>query len=331
MTSDLLVEMNHDALMAMLDLIHEGIWDWNANTGYVYRSSGWYKMLDYDVHSLDNTVFTWENLIHPDDFARVMAHFDNFISGQSLTYNIQYRCRKKGGDYLWIEDTATIIAHNQDGSVARIIGAHRDISSEKSIEEHDLFEQNTLKEIIEQQTAELNEANRALNEKVTVIEKLAVTDTLTHISNRFGFETKLNNEIARAKRFNETLSLILFDLDNFKPVNDTYGHTRGDELLCSVADLLTSHLRNIDLPVRWGGDEFMILLVNTPLNDAKKLAEKFRIMIAQQPDIKSLGVTASFGVVALNPNEDAKHFIIRADNALYDSKNSGRNKVSTLQ
>jgi diguanylate cyclase (GGDEF)-like protein/PAS domain S-box-containing protein len=328
MKPDLLVSMDQPTLIALLNLIKEGIWDWNANTGFVYRSAGWYNMLEYDVHSLDNTVMTWENIIHPDDFNRVMEHFDKFITGQSDTYQIEYRCKKSDGDYLWIEDTATIVSKNDDGSVARVIGAHRDISSEKHIEEQNEIKERGLKKIIEQQTAELNQVNEALSEKISLIEKFAATDALTKISNRFGFETKLNNEISRVKRFNESLSLILFDLDNFKPVNDTFGHTRGDELLCCVGNLLKSHLRDIDLPVRWGGDEFMILLINTPLDHAKKLAEKIRVMIAEKAEMKELNVTASFGVAELAHDEGAKDFIIRAHQALYVSKHSGRNRVT---
>jgi len=131
MQSALLPDVNEQSLRTTLELISDGIWDWNANTGYVYRSPSWYTMLGYDIDSLDNTVFTWENVIHKADFERVMAHFDDYITYKSSEYKIQYCCKTKDGSYLWIEDTAAIVAQNKDGSVARMIGAHRNIEAEK--------------------------------------------------------------------------------------------------------------------------------------------------------------------------------------------------------
>jgi diguanylate cyclase (GGDEF)-like protein len=122
----------------------------------------------------------------------------------------------------------------------------------------------------------------------------------------------------------------VFDLDNFKPVNDVYGHSSGDLVLFKVADVLRQHLREIDIPARWGGDEFLILLTNTSKGQASTLAEKLRLLIAQQPDIKAFSVTASFGVAQLGQDEDPMRLTIRADKALYQSKDEGRNKVTSL-
>ena len=113
--------LNADMLHTVLELVSDGIWDWNANTGFVYRNPGWYQMLGYEPHSLGNTVFTWESVIHPDDIDRVMACFDAYLSGQSTDYRAEYRCRCRNGDFIWIEDRGRIIARNPDGSVARMI------------------------------------------------------------------------------------------------------------------------------------------------------------------------------------------------------------------
>ena len=107
------------------------VWDWNANTGFVYRNPGWYEMLGYHRHALENSVFTWENVIHPDDYPRVMKLFDDYIHRRAPHYQTEYRCRKKDGSYLWIEDRGYVIARNADGSVARMVGAHRDIHLRK--------------------------------------------------------------------------------------------------------------------------------------------------------------------------------------------------------
>ena len=117
--------LNADMLHTVLELVSDGIWDWNANTGFVYRNPGWYEMLGYPRHSLDNNVFTWENVIHPEDYPQVMTRFDDYINRRAPHYQIEYRCRKQDGSYLWIEDRGYVIARNADGSVARINSSSR--------------------------------------------------------------------------------------------------------------------------------------------------------------------------------------------------------------
>src|SRR5471030_1237557 len=131
-----LSDFNEDMLHAVMELVSDGIWDWNANTGFVYRNPGWYEMLGYPRHSLENTVFTWESVIHAEDYPRVMAVFDDYINQRAPHYQAEYRCRKEDGSYLWIEDRGYVIARNPDGSAARMVGAHRDIHTPKhSIEQ----------------------------------------------------------------------------------------------------------------------------------------------------------------------------------------------------
>lgn len=322
--------ISEDTLATILEIISDGIWDWHADTGYVYRSPGWYRMLNYDISELENTVFTWESIIHPDDFDRVMTHFDDYITRKSDVYKIEYRCRTKEGTYLWIEDRGRVVEWNSDGTVRRMIGAHRDIDAEKLLQQKHERDKQDLQQLVEMRTQELNLINSQLQKKIVEAEQLATTDLLTSLSNRRGFEKKLKSESARAKRFREPLSLIVFDLDKFKPVNDVYGHASGDLVLNKVAQVLRSNLREIDIPVRWGGDEFLILLTNTSLLQASKLAEKLRQLIGEQPDIKGFSVTASFGVAQLDYDEDPMRLTIRADQALYQSKEAGRNRVTAL-
>jgi PAS domain S-box-containing protein len=124
-------DLTTDMLHAVMELVSDGVWDWNANTGFVYRSPGRYEMLGYPRHSLENSVLTWETVIHPEDFPRVMAAFDDYISQRTALYQTEYRCRKEDGSYLWVEDRGYVIARNPDGSVARMVGAHRDIHLRK--------------------------------------------------------------------------------------------------------------------------------------------------------------------------------------------------------
>lgn len=329
MKRSILPDISEELLSNILEIVSDGVWDWNANTGYVYRNPGWYLMLGYNVDSFQNTVFTWESVIHPDDFDRVMTNFDNYITQKSSTYKVQYRCRTQDNGFLWIEDRGRIVEWNKDGTVGRMIGAHRDISAEKKLEEEGRFKAIALQDAVDERTKELLEVNKLLTIKIKEAECLAVTDSLTSLSNRYQFERKLKIECERAKRFNEPLSLIALDLDHFKPVNDIYGHAKGDLVLQATANIISTNVRKIDLVARWGGDEFMILLPSTKLDQAVVLAEKIREKINNANLCDNLRVTASFGVAHMDHKGEPMRLTISADNALYTSKNSGRNLVSS--
>ncbi|MCX4193715.1 sensor domain-containing diguanylate cyclase [Methylophaga sp. OBS1] len=316
------------AIEALLEIVSDGIWFWHADTGYVYRSPGWYKMLGYNPHSLENNVFTWERVIHPDDYPRVMHHFEQYISGGSDSYEIEYRCMTSSGRPLWIKDTGLIVNKDSDGNVLRMIGAHQDIDALKHLDELNTYEKQSLQNIIDARTHDLTRLNKELSEKAAEAERNASIDYLTSLSNRFSFEQRLESEIARAQRFSEPLSLIVMDLDKFKQINDQYGHPTGDSVLIRMGEILRSNLRQIDLASRWGGDEFALLLPNTPIAHALSVSEKLRNVIQMELVPEALEVSASFGVVELHRDESLIDFMRRADNALYESKNSGRNRVS---
>jgi PAS domain S-box-containing protein len=274
MTETPLPEVSEKSLATTLELISDGIWDWDANTGYVYRSPGWYLMLGYEVDAFENNVFTWENVIHPDDYDRVMAHFDSYITGKSPAYIIEYRCRTKSSDYLWIEDRGKIITRNEDGTVHRMIGAHRNINDQKLLELEGASKNAALQEHIDSRTQELIDVNKQLAEKIREAEHLARTDALTSLFNRYQFDKSLKMEYSRATRFQEPLSLVALDVDDFKPINDLHGHPAGDLVLIKLAKLILLNIRDIDSAARWGGDEFMVLLPNTTLDQAFVLQTK---------------------------------------------------------
>ena len=173
---------------------------------------------------------------------------------------------------------------------------------------------------MEARTAELLSLNAKLNQ-------LATTDDLTGVWNRRYFEEAAEVEIARARRDDEPLTLLMFDIDHFKAINDNLGHQAGDRVLVEVTRRIQGHLRAVDVLGRWGGEEFIVLLPRCGGGDVFQVAEKLRALLADPP-IPEIGVvTASFGVGELRPYESFAHWLKRVDDALYQAKASGRNRV----
>jgi len=323
-----LSDLNEDMLHTILELVSDGIWDWNANTGFVYRNPGWYEMLGYPPHSLNNNVLTWENVIHPDDYPQVMALFDDYLNQRAPGYQAEYRCRKQDGSYTWIEDRGYVLARNADGSVARMVGAHRSIDDKKRLFEALERRNQSLEAIVEERTRELSRVNQQLQIQLEENRKLAETDALTSIANRYLLEKALPQECDRAERFRQPLSLIAMDIDDFKNINDHYGHALGDAALVQVVESVKHCVREGDLLARWGGDEFILILPNTPLADARTLAERIRHGLASLLPVGDFQVTLSFGVVQRFEEEQKTGLLARADQALYRSKIAGKNVIS---
>ncbi len=158
---------------------------------------------------------------------------------------------------------------------------------------------------------------------------LSTTDPMTGIFNRRKMEEFLKMEINRGKRYKIPFSIIMFDIDHFKKINDTYGHIAGDYVLSSLVKLIKENLRETDYFCRWGGEEFLILTPETDLDQATKLAERIRTG-AGNYHFEGIGVvTISIGVTRFCEEDTMDSFMIRADNALYRAKNKGRNRVET--
>ena len=175
---------------------------------------------------------------------------------------------------------------------------------------------------------ELKKNLRALEIEKIEYEKSSKEDPLTGCLNRAGFSGVLLREQEKLNRTGGPVSFMIFDIDHFKEVNDTYGHLVGDEVLVNLAKLVQGMIRNTDSLVRWGGEEFVILSDDTSIQNAAFLAEKLRKAIESTTLITQQQVTCSFGVTEMVPGEDPKSFIARADKALYTSKEGGRNRVT---
>ena len=162
--------------------------------------------------------------------------------------------------------------------------------------------------------------------------KLAVTDGLTGISNRPNMEQSLRSEFERSKRYNSPLSVVLLDVDHFKDVNDSYGHQKGDEILVTFASVLKKFCRANDTAARYGGEEFLMILPQSNAQGAFKIAERVREEIMKMSFVgndSKFSVTTSCGVAELNRDymKNTDQLINVADNAMYEAKNSGRNKT----
>lgn len=176
-----------------------------------------------------------------------------------------------------------------------------------------------LEKKIEQRTQELQKLMHEL-------EALSLTDSLTALANRRAFEQRLNMEWQRATRYEHPLTLMLIDVDHFKRFNDDFGHQTGDHVLAQVGSILQQVVRSTDLACRYGGEEFVIILPDTPLMDALPIAHRLREQVANF-DWPARQVTVSIGVAQLNQQKTANQLVSDADEALYEAKAAGRNQV----
>ncbi|MDR5864328.1 diguanylate cyclase [Halomonas campisalis] len=201
--------------------------------------------------------------------------------------------RNKYGDIypLWQSITAV---HDEQGKIRNFIAVFHNISERKEME----------------------------NE----LERQATRDHLTGAHNRRAFDSALHQAIRQAERGGDTFSLLLFDIDHFKSVNDRHGHDVGDAILKRLANKVSASLRSTDLLARWGGEEFTILLPDTPLSGAATYAERLRQQIADSR-FQGLAITVSLGITQYQPGDDMDGILGRADDALYRAKRAGRNTL----
>lgn len=176
----------------------------------------------------------------------------------------------------------------------------------------------------------LAEAHAQLAIKNKELQALSSTDKLTKLNNRFKIDEIFKHYLNNSTLLGNDLSIIMVDLDEFKNVNDMYGHQAGDMLLKEISQLLSTNLRKTDHIGRWGGEEFLIICPNTNLQGARAAAENLRTVI-ESYSFEVIGKkTASFGIACLNKGEDEKSLFKKADDALYKAKKYGGNRVESL-
>ncbi|CCQ74990.1 GGDEF domain-containing protein [Magnetospira sp. QH-2] len=198
------------------------------------------------------------------------------------------------GRTLFVELVSTPI-FDDDGRVTQIIESHRDV------------------------TAQVQERDE--------LAELAITDPLTLAYNRLKFDQELHIHLQKSRSSGKMLGLIMFDLDHFKEINDTFGHDAGDTVLRETAQLVRSNIRDTDILARWGGEEFMVLTPHCNLAVISRISEALRTAIEAQPFSDAGRVTASFGATIMKLTDNSDSLIKRVDDALYEAKHAGRNKV----
>ncbi|MCC7226481.1 MAG: diguanylate cyclase [Burkholderiaceae bacterium] len=265
---------------------------------------------------------TLDQILTPDSQLVVMDYFRKLHeSVQNGTLPEKFRGEneywRKDGSTFWSEVMAYPIL-DDEGKIVEILGVTRDIDDRKR---HELE--------VRRARDEAEQARKALEVANAELAKLASTDPLTGVWNRRQFESIVGSRISQARRHGESLSLIMFDLDHFKAVNDAHGHQCGDRVLTDVAEITRQHLRAGDELARWGGEEFLILLPHCDLAHAAEIAEKLRGLFAQHDFPLVTSVHASFGATQWDTIEQMDSWIDRTDRAVYKAKAAGRNVVRT--
>lgn len=254
-----------------------------------------------------------EEILTPASQAIVQQYFAQLHSDlqagrppQAFRSEMEYRC--KDGSTVWTEVMVQPVL-NKKGAIAELLGVTRSIAEHKRL----LHELQTAKDAAEHANAEL--------------QKMATTDSLTGAWNRRHFEHTAANARVQTLRYKQPVSMLLFDIDHFKVVNDRYGHQIGDQVLIELIRVVSQVIRDADFLARWGGEEFVVIMYHCTESGAMQLAEKIRKVVAAHRFPEVGGVTVSLGVAEFNASETMDDWFRRVDQALFQAKSGGRNTV----
>lgn len=274
---------------------NDAIWEWDIKTDTLYLSERWYEIIGSNTPLFTNpNSEDWNQLVHPEDRHQLRQAVRRHIIGHSRSLDHEYRIRKTDGSYIWVLTRGTVQLDEYGNK--RISGTLADIHERKEREEK--------------------------------MSHAAFHDPLTGLANRSRLDQLLQEAVQLSQTsLGQETALLFIDLDNFKFVNDNYGHNVGDKLLIDMARRLQHCLRPGDHLARFGGDEFVVLLHNLPkLNDAEQVAQRMldKLQTPVQIDGHCLVVSASIGLTALPQSDNPTEILQAADLALYQAKMAGK-------
>ncbi|HEX2012244.1 MAG TPA: GGDEF domain-containing protein [Roseateles sp.] len=273
----------------------DGVWDWQPVSGSISASPRWKQLMGLADRPGEPDLAQMLSCVHPEDRAGLQAELQACMEGPGQTLASEYRVADGVGGWRWVLARATV-AEREGARALRVIGTLSDIDARRLSEERVRF--------------------------------MALHDPLTELANRAHFGERMHFALANARRYHESIGLILLDLDRFKPVNDSHGHAIGDQLLQTVARRIKSSVRETDTVGRIGGDEFVVLLTGPVTRETAQLvADKIFNQVAQPLELGGLRIeiTCSLGL-ALYPEDgqDELSLTKAADDAMYRSKRAGR-------
>lgn len=273
----------------------DGYWDWDLVSGQLYLSPRWKEQIGYADDELPNSFDSWELHLHPDESKGMKQKLQAFLVKPWGDWEEEFRLRHKNGTYRWIQARAKV-SHNDKGEVIKMTGVHIDITERVIAESRATY--------------------------------LAYHDSLTDLPNRLLFHDRVENAIARAQFNGQRLSILFFDLDRFKHINDSLGHPAGDRVLTQVAARLREAIHDDNTLARLGGDEFALLIENVEREQilavvAEKLLACFKEPFEEEEH--EFYLNASIGIsVYPRDGENTASLLKNADAAMYKAKNSGR-------
>ncbi|GEA32768.1 sensor domain-containing protein [Clostridium diolis] len=274
----------------------DGLWDWDLSNDTVYISKEWSEMLGFEEQEIPKYHKKWIERIHPIDIKKVTSNLHRCFKEKSQFYICEYRIKLKEGKYIWVSSKGKLL-FNDKGEPVRVAGSHTDITEKKRMKEK--------------------------------LERLVHYDQLTGTILRTAFMDRLKVSIEEAKKEGLKLSVMFLDIDNFKIVNDMYGHHIGDLFLKKIAARLKACIRNADTLCRVGGDEFAILLPNlNSIDEADEIArgiiDSFNCTLIVNK--YKLSSSISIGIAVYPDNgKSGKMLLEKADIAMYKAKEEGKN------
>ena len=318
-------DLNKERLELALEAAGLDLWENDLVTGNVtYKATKTFAQLGFTEDEIVSGVQAIYELFHPEDIDRVRQAVADHVAGVTPQYRCEFRLRAKSGEWVWFANYGRIMDGSSETPGKRLIGVTFNIDDRKRREDE-----------IAQINRQLTEQNQLLQQLNVALELLAANDSLTGLANRRTLMALGANECRRSERFDHPLSVLVVDIDLFKPVNDAWGHLAGDRVICAVAQACAARKRNgVDIVARFGGEEFVIVLPETDSQSALHMAESLRrevesMSVPINDEGVCLSVTVSIGVSTLRQGNvlDFEDLVNRADQALYRAKESGRNAV----